>query len=163
MRQPALLAAALLLVTTALPAIAQTRLNDDASPRSQVQASKVTSEVGLPLEESPDAQFADARFGRIEFKLDTAAYIGREARVYFVVPHHIPSLLRPSGLTVSWRGSGDFRSGSARPGERQLVWTGRINEATLSTSLDVTMRVDLTAVADSEQDGLGFEPYFEIE
>ena len=157
------LTAVLLLGAALLPAAAQTRLNDDASPRNQVRATTVTSDTGLPLEQSPEARFADARFGRIEYKLDTEAHIGKDVRVYYAIPADIRGLLRPAGLTVSWRGAGGFRSGSLHAGERQLVWSGRITEPFLTTSLEVTMRVDLSAVTSTQEQGIGFEPYFEIE
>jgi hypothetical protein len=70
-------------------AAAQARLDDSTSPRAQVQSLQILSERGRRLDApSPDAapQYAIARFGEVEYRLATAPYIGRQARIYYVIP-----------------------------------------------------------------------------
>src|SRR6185295_10074084 len=103
------------------------RLDDSTSPRSQVQSLQILSEHGRRLDApSPDVvpQYAIVRFGNVAYRLATAAFVGRQARIYYVIPSLIPGLRAPTGLKVDWRTSGLFAEGSARGGERRLVWSG---------------------------------------
>lgn len=144
---------------------AQQRLDDSASPRSQVAAVRVVSETGQPIEHSLQARRAIAHFGLVEYRLATAAYLGRQARIHFVVPALVPGLSRPSALLVRWRAQGDWASGSAHAGERLLVWNGTVREAFMNTRFDLVMELDLAGVhvgAGSEPQ-LGLSSYFDIE
>lgn len=139
------------------------RLDDSASPRARVQAPEVLSEHGRPLSDDADARFAFIRFGRVEYKLVTARHVGRRARIYLVVPAHIPGLRSPSALRVDWRGNGLFSDGSAAAGERRLVWNGTVRSAWMTESLDLGARVDLRELSLPPGGTLGFESFFEIE
>ena len=81
-----------------VPASAQQvfTLDDSASPRSRVDAR---------LEDSPLQQrsgpIVHVRFGRIDYRLATAAYMGRRARIFYVLPPVINGLLSPAGLPCS--------------------------------------------------------------
>ena len=152
---PQLLLAACALA--ALPALALTeRLDDSASPRSQVSA---------PLQwsaDAGDASLATART-RIEYRLATARYLGKPARVYFVLPALVPGVLSPSALQMEWRTQGLLGPGRARLGERVLVWTGTVSGPWLSDTLDLTVQLNPSALRLSAGMPLRFEPYFEIE
>jgi hypothetical protein len=147
-------------------ALARTeRLDDSASPRAVVTAPPMLSEFGQPLNvapRGPEPQYGIVKFGRIDYKLATAKYIGKAARIYFVIPVAIPGLRSPMGLRVDWLGNGTFASGSARPGERTLVWTGTVREAFINEGLNMTMQVELRQLLRASS-GLAFESYFEIE
>lgn len=147
-------------------AVARTeRLDDSASPRAVVTSPPMLSEFGQPLSAAvrgPQPQYGIVKFGRIDYKLATARYIGKPARVFFVVPASIPGLRTPMGLRVDWVGNGVFASGSARPGERTLVWTGTVREAFINEGLTMTMQVELNQLLRASS-GLAFESYFEIE
>ena len=139
------------------------RLDDSASPRSRVQARVVLSDEGRPLADSQRPTFAQVTFGRVDYKLSTGRYVGRQARIYYVVPAFIAGLRSPAGLLVEWRGSGLFASGRARPGERSLVWSGVVPGPWMSEGLDLAFRVDLRELQLQRDGRFGFESYFEIE
>lgn len=156
------------LATLPLAAAAQgTRLDDSLSPRPQIVAPRVLSEHGRPLDDmapgTPVPQYGISRFGPIEYRLATGPYVGKRARIYFVVPALVQGLRSPSGLRMSWHGSGRFADGSARGGERRLVWTGVVREPVMRETLDLTMEVRLADLMLRPQGALSVESYFEIE
>lgn len=155
-------AAAILLALAAAAAGAAERLDDSASPRSRVPARVVLSDEGRPLVASRNPTRASVQVGRVEYRLATARYAGRHARIYFVVPAFIPGLRTPSALRVDWQGAG-FASGSARGGERVLVWSGVVPGAWIQEALDLHFEVDLRELLLQADGQFGFEPYFEIE
>jgi hypothetical protein len=141
------------------------RLDDSASPRGIVTSPPMLSEFGQPVGAAvrgPAPSYGIVKFGRIDYRLATAKYIGKAARIYFVIPVAIPGLRSPMGLRVDWLGNGTFASGSARPGERTLVWTGTVREAFINEGLNMTMQVELRQLLRASS-GLAFESYFEIE
>ena len=154
---------AALVLALAGAAQAADRLDDTASPRKRVPAQVVLSNEGRPLQDSLDPVTASVKFGRIDYRLATARYVGRQARIYYVIPVQIEGLRSPAGLRVDWRGLGRFASGSARPGERRLVWSGQVRDAWLNESLDLNWEVDLRELQLPRGGQLGFEAYFEIE
>lgn len=139
------------------------RLDDSASPRSRVAPQMTLSDEGRPLAESLAPRSATVRYGRIEYRLATASFVGRQARIYLVVPTNIPGLRAPAGLQLVWQGSGRFTSGSARPGERRLVWAGVVPAAWMQESLDLTLELNLAYFQPPTNNMVGFESYFEIE
>lgn len=154
----------LALAMSGLPAAAQPqRLDDAASPRPRVAAAVVLDEAGRPLEASPFAQRAQMRFGRVEYRLATAAYVGRQVRISYVVPALIQGLRSPQGLRVEWQGLAPLASGSARPGERVPVWSGQVTGPWTHFALDLTAHVDLRELALRNHQPFAFECYFDIE
>ncbi len=139
------------------------RLDDSASPRARVEPQLVMADDGRPLSQSLAARTAHVQFGRIDYRLATASYVGRDARIYYVVPANIPGLRSPSGLQLTWQSQGSFASGSARPGQRTLVWSGKIRDAWFSESFMLNMQVQLAELIPSPRPALGFESYFEID
>lgn len=139
------------------------RLDDSASPRSRVAPQMTLSDEGRPLAESLAPRSATVRYGRIEYRLATASFVGRQARIYLVVPTNIPGLRAPAGLQLVWQGSGRFTSGAARPGERRLVWSGVVPGAWMQESLDLTLELNLAYFQLPANNTVGFESYFEIE
>ena len=142
------------------------RLDDSTSPRTQVQSVQVLSEHGRRLDApAPDVapQYAIVRFGNVDYRLATAPYVGRQARIYYVVPATIPGLRTPTGVKVEWRTRGLFTAGAARGGERRLVWSGVVREAFMTESLELTMQFRLADVIARAGASLSFESYFEIE
>ncbi|TWO66167.1 hypothetical protein FN976_26710 [Caenimonas sedimenti] len=142
---------------------APVRLDDSASPRYRVGAQVVLAENGRRLAEMPLAKTAEVRFGRVDYKLATAAYLGRKARIFYVVPANVPGLRAAQGLRADWRGLGRFAGGSAFAGQRQLVWNGTISEPWMVESIELTAHVDLQQVRWARDGHFAFEAYFEIE
>lgn len=139
------------------------RLDDSASPRNRVVSQSVLGDQGQLLTNSASGTLVTLKFGRIDYKLATTKFIGKHARIYYVVPLAIAGLRSPVGLKVEWRGHGTFSNGQAKPGERRLVWTGTVHEAWMTEGLDVTMQVDLREIRLPPGANFGFESYFEIE
>ena len=132
------------------------RLNDSSSARSQLSA-PLRSAAG-----AGDTNLATART-RIEYRLATARYTGKSARVYFVIPALVPGVVNPSALQLEWRGQGLLGQGRARLGERVLVWTGTVPGPWLTDTLDITLQLDPSGMRLPAGMPLRFEPYFEIE
>lgn len=139
------------------------RLDDSASPRSRVESQTVLGDQGRLITGPTQPTMITLKFGRINYKLATAKFMGKQARIYYVVPPAIAGLRSPAGLKVEWRGNGIFSNGQARPGERNLVWTGTIRDAWMVEGLDVSMLVDLREIRLPPGATFGFESYFEIE
>lgn len=142
------------------------RLDDSASPRSQVTAPPMLSEQGQPLDRyiaGPAPTVGIVKFGRVEYKLATARFVGKQARIFYVIPPAIVGLRSPAGMRVEWRGSGLFADGVARPGQRTLVWSGPVRDTFMSEGLDLTLRIDLRELQLRPGAGLAFESFFEIE
>jgi len=145
-----------------MPLMAFERVDDSASPRSIVSPQVVLSEKGARLEDSLDASTAIVRYGRVEYRLAMGRYMGREIRLYYAVPMNIPGLRSPGNLRVHWQGYG-VADGSARPGDRALVWTGAVREPWMNVALDLTFDLDLREFDLPSRAGVGFESYFEVE
>lgn len=139
------------------------RLDDSASPRSRVASQTNLGDQGRLVANNPAASTATLKFGRVNYKLATAKYAGKQARIYYVVPLGIVGLRSPVGLKIEWRGNGIFSNGQARPGERTLVWTGIVHDTWMTEGLDLTMQVDLREIRLPPGANFGFESYFEIE
>jgi hypothetical protein len=143
------------------------RLDDSASPRSRVSPQWVTGPDGRALRDVnpqlPAPSSALLKFGRVDYKLSTAAYLGKKARIYYVVPAAIEGLRSAAALQVNWPAGKLFAAGTARPGERALVWTGTVGQAWMVDALDLSMQVNLRELRLPPNGQLGFESYFEIE
>jgi hypothetical protein len=58
---------------------------------------------------------------RLSVRLDTRAYAGRQGRIYLVMPQDIGG-----ALAMHWQGRGALMPGRITPGERVLIFQGRI-------------------------------------
>lgn len=143
------------------------RLDDSASPRALVQSPNMVSEYGYPVNQyvpgAPVAQRGIVDFGRIEYRLATAPYVGRHARIYFVIPPLVSGLRSPQGLLVSWRSEGNFASGSGRPGDKVQVWSGLVRDAYMSEAIALRMDFALRDMLAQASKGISLECFFEIE
>lgn len=160
-----LVAAGMFAWLAAVPGMASAlveRLDDSTSPSSQVRA---PTDDNSPIT-APGASYSPivrVAFGRVHYRLATARYMGRQARIYYVLPMAIPGLRSPAGLQVSWRTNGLFAGGTGRPGDRVPVWSGTVRDAWITESLDLTWQVDVRELRLTRGMPLGFEAYFEIE
>lgn len=139
------------------------RLDDSASLRGLIEAPVVLSEQGKPLADTLDARSAHVHFGQVAYRLSTAAYVGRQVRIFYVIPQGIPWLRSPSGMTVEWRPGAQLAGGTAHPGERRPVWSGIIQTPWFSDAIDLSWQVDLSQVDFRSGARFGIEAYFEIE
>lgn len=153
----ALFAALCVNINAAVHAATTERLDDSLSPRSSVAPMLATTNGSVFDGAAPTE--GSMQFGWVEYRLNTAKFIGKAARIYYVVPAAIINLRSPRGLRVDWRGRNVFSSGSARPGERVLVWSGVVKSVRMEDALDLKMVVLLSEM----QSAIRFESYFEIE
>ncbi|WP_295527621.1 hypothetical protein [uncultured Pseudacidovorax sp.] len=133
------------------------RLDDSSSPRARVPAM-----LDLGARE-PGTPYAWVTFRGVEYRLATAAYAGRRARIYHVVPAFVSGLRSPAGLLVEWSGGGAFAAGSAMAGERRLVWAGVVPGPWLVERLDLRLRLDLREWRPVGGRPFDVESYFDIE
>lgn len=139
------------------------RLDDSASIPSRVEARSVTTETGMPLAESVGAKFVISDFGLIKYRLATAIYKNKNAKIYYVIPSIIDGLRDPKALTVTWKSNGLFADGEGHAGDRKLVWAGIVTEDWIEEAFNLRMQVELAQLRLSQGQGFGFESYFEIE
>ena len=151
------LAALLLSAGLLAPAwAAVARLDDSASPRAHVS-------IDFRQAQPVDGNTLALPLGRVEYRLATAPYMGRSARIFYVVPPAIPGLRSPAGLQVIWRSQGTFAEGTARPGERVPVWNGVVKTPWMNETLELQLRIDPRLLNLGRGGALSFESYFEIE
>jgi hypothetical protein len=152
---------AMLLLTAGTPGLAQVlRLDDSASPRSRVQA---RPDPDLDADTAAASPHLTVRFDGIEYRLSTAPFVGRRARIFYVVPPFIPGLRSPAGMRVEWRTGGLFAPGTAGPGDRRLVWSGTVPGPWMSERFDLRVRLDRRELRPMPGGALDFESYFEME
>lgn len=142
---------------------AQMRLDDSASP---VQRFDVTSEwvVTETFDDdergSADTNAMIVRVTGVEYRLNTSAQRGKNARIYLVLPATMTGLKSPNAIRAEWRTRANlFSAGSITGGGRTLIYTGKINDAQIIQTFDYTIHLDASAVTQT----LAFRPYFEIE
>ena len=140
-------------------AAAATRLDDSLSPRQRVETTShwLYDGVGDWNEEQINALVADVR--AMEFRLNTAPYLGKTAEIYLTVPRHVIGLKVPTAMRVEWKTRGTFTPGSLVPGDRALVYRGKITESVMSDYFDFRIFLD----ARTSEGGIEFDPVFEIE
>lgn len=134
------------------------RLDDSASPRQRVA---VNPQWAYPEAEDSDDRLNTLRadIASYEVRLNTRAYVNRDAAIYLRLPLAIAGVRSPEGLRLEWQGRGRFVNGTARPGERALLFRGRIAEPMLTELIDIRLWLDGRHV----DGGFQFDPVFEIE
>ncbi len=152
---------AVLLLTVGTASVAQVhRLDDSASPRSRVQA---RPDPDIDADAGAASPHLTVRFDSVEYRLATAPFVGRRARIYYVVPPFIPGLRSPAGMRVEWRTGGLFAPGTAGPGDRRVVWSGNVPSPWMSERFDLRVRLDRRELRPVPGGALDFESYFELE
>ena len=152
-----------LLIMPTVAAALTVRLDDSASPRSRVAPQTTLSNEGRPLADSLEPRTATVNYGRVEYRLATGQFVGRQASIYLVVPPFVPGLKSPAGMRVVWRSNGLFSDGAARPTERRLVWTGTVPSPVMQETLDLSLELNLSEIQLPGGSNSGFEMYFEME
>ena len=132
------------------------RLDDSTSPRTLVR-------TPLSRAQSADGRIVQVPFGRVDYRLGTAPYVGQHARIFYVIPLGVSGLRSPDGLRVQWQSSGTFASGSGRAGDRVPVWSGIVRGPWIEASFELTWTLDANAWRLPAGMPLRFESYFEIE
>ena len=165
-----LLAGLALFLVAAPTAAAVERLDDSGSRHYAVLPQRTVltpaNASGVAFGDSlgaSQATGATLSFGRINYRLATAKYMGKRARIYLVIPQATNVVTTPAALKLEWRGTRAFASGAGHPGDRVLVWQGVVASAWLDEDVELTLHVDLRHLQNSARATAGFESYFEIE
>lgn len=141
--------AALLALTAAIPAPAQTYRVDDSA--SQVLGSTLRLKpAALPSRGAPMYMVA----GEIEVlvRLDVSPWQGRRGRIYMLLPQQ-PG--RP--VTATWTTRGRLLPGALRSGERALVYNGLIPAGRMEDTQRLRIEADGRQLRPSEQLEFTFE------
>jgi len=151
----------LLCITLLLPrSLLAERLDDSLSPRQQYDIDldwkymQHTDDLG---EGDFNALVAHAR--RVEVRLNTAPYTGRQARIYIRLPLNVRGTADSTALRMSWTTNGDFASGSLTAGNRSKLFEGEITRDIMGDIFDFTFEIDARQVYNT----LRLQPVYEIE
>ena len=156
LRRLVLAAAALSFASSAL---ASTKLDDSLSPRQRIDVVThwLYDGVGDWNADQINALVADVH--AMEFRLRTAAFVGRNAEIYLSVPLQVPGLRSPTAMRIEWTTRGVFSPGAVVPGNRALVYRGKITAAVMSDFFDFRIYLD----ARKWERSIEFDPVFEID
>ena len=157
MRRAALLLAAACAWAGAAPAAS--RLDDSLSPRQRVETTARWLYDGTGDWNEDQVNALVARVSSMQFRLRTAPYVGKDASIYLSIPLQVKGLKVPGGMRVEWTTRGNFASGSLIPGNRALIWRGKITEPVMSDYFDFNVYFD----ARNWERGIEFDPVFEID
>jgi hypothetical protein len=136
------------------------RLDDSLSPRRQIDL-----DLQWKYQVNPDS-LSDAEFNAVtaqarnlDTRLDTSAYVGSEARIFLELPILVRGLDNPSSLLLSWTTGGLFNAGRVTPGNRALIFEGRITQPVMRDTITFTFELDARHL----HQPLRLEPVYEIE
>ena len=137
---------------------APVRLDDSLSSQQRVVMRQEWRDAYPNQGHRPDLMTVLAR-ASVEVRLKTEAYVGRNARVFLVLPTLANTGALPADLRIEWRTRGAMRAGIAAPGTRTLVFEGRIGAPVIGDWFDFYVTADSRALGSNVQ----FEPYFDLE
>jgi hypothetical protein len=83
----------------------------------------------------------------------------QQAQIFMTMPVQIPGLDVGGGLEFSWVTRGRFLNGTARPGDRVLIFEGLVSEPVLTDFLNLVITIDARRMLGAVR----FDPLFEIE
>ena len=148
----------LLAIAVCAPAFAE-RLDDSLSPRQRIDVTPrwLYDGYGDWTEDQTNALVADV--SAMEFRLKTHAYVGKTVQIFLGVPRLVKGLRSPSAMRVEWKTRGKFSPGSLLPGDRALVFQGKITDSLMADFFDFRIYLDGRYI----ERGLEFDPVFEIE
>lgn len=150
---------AVALLALAATAEAATKLDDSLSPRQRVETTARWRYDGAGDWNEDQVNALVAQVSAMQFRLRTAPYIGKNAEIYLTIPQHVVGLKVPNAMRVEWTTRGTFAPGAVIPGNRALVWRGKITEAVMSDYFDFSIYFD----ARNWERGIEFDPVFEID
>lgn len=83
----------------------------------------------------------------------------QQAQIFMLMPAQIPGLDIGGGLEMSWVTRGRFLNGTARPGDRVLIFEGVVSEPVLADFLNLAITLDARRMVGAVR----LDPVFEIE
>lgn len=136
------------------------RLSDSLSPQQQIniEFDWKHHNAGDELDVKEfNAVIAHAR--NVDTRLDTSDFADMQARIFLELPIQVRGLNSPQRLAVSWTTNGLFQNGEVTPGNRRLIFEGRITEPVMRDIFNFTFEVDARFLTEL----MRLEPVYEIE
>ena len=103
-----------------------------------------------------------AKLDNVELRLKIPAAFTtppQAVRIYMVLPVQVPGMQGSAGFNVRWRTRKVFQAGTARPGDRVLLYQGTVSSAVLSDFVSFKLTIDSAEMIGT----ISFEPSYEIE
>ena len=146
------------LLSTTVPA---ERLDDSLSPRQQInlQLDWKTSSIDPDKLDENVIHRVIAHASNVDTRLDTSKYLDKEVRIYLALPILVRGLSNPQGMNFSWTTNGLFLEGQLTPGNRQLIFEGRVTSPVMIDNFHFTFELDARYLTQT----LRLEPVYEIE
>ena len=155
--RPALL---LLLCLSVAPPASAERLDESLSIQQQFDLDlnwKQPHNTGQLDKRELNALTARAR--HVEIRLNTAAYVGQNGKIFISLPINIRGTADSTALRMSWTTNGLFSSGAVTAGNSSKLFEGEITEPVMIDVFDITFDIDARQVYND----LRFQPVFDIE
>ncbi len=151
----------LLLCSLLSAAVAAERLDDSLSPQQQfnLQLDWKTSSIDLGKLNQREIHRVIARVKNVDTRLDTSKYLGKEVRIYLSLPILIRGLNNPQGMDFSWTTNGLFLDGQLTPGNRQLIFAGKVARPVMVDNFNFTFEFDARDLTQT----LRLEPVYDLE
>jgi len=135
-------------------------LDDSQSPRKQFNVRFEWERQGNLSSVSKDEFFLlKANIPDVEVRLNTSNYIGKKARIYLALPSQVDGFNGTQGFSLAWKTTGIFDSGETSPGNRALIFEGRIESPLLTEFITFTLKLDANRLTGK----LRYAPIYEIE
>lgn len=140
-------------------------LDDTLSPQQNFTVDMALSsgelrEMIIALMNGDDTQQRQGKIPDVDVRLDTAAYVGKNARIYLTLQTPVNGLVSPESMLLSWQTSGVFGSGQVRPGQSTLVFQGVIQQPVSGDVFNFTLEFGTNSALPPS---FRFEPKYEIE
>ena len=137
------------------------RLDDSLSPQQQLNL-VLDWKTSPAASDNPDPGVFNrlvARASNVDTRLDTSKYLNKEVSIYLSLPILVRGLGNPHSLIFSWTTNGLFLDGQLRPGNRQLIFEGRVTQPVMIDNFHFTFELDARDLTQT----LRLEPVYEIE
>jgi len=95
----------------------------------------------------------------VDTRLDTSEFVDTQARIFLELPIQVRGLNNSQRLSVSWTTNGLFQDGEVTPGNRRLIFEGRITQPVMRDIFNFTFEADARFLTEL----LRLEPVYEIE
>jgi hypothetical protein len=135
-------------------------LDDSQSPRKTYNIQLQWAHQGNVSDlDRQEFQKLVARVPDVEVRLDTSNYVGQNVRIFLALPAQIDGLTSADGFTLSWKTQGLFSTGTTTPGNRALIFKGRLDTSQLIGFFTFKLNVDASRLTGK----LRYAPIYEIE
>lgn len=135
-------------------------LDDSQSPKKQYSVQFKWAHQGDVFELSKDDFYQlKACIPNVEVRLNTADYLGKQAKIYLELPQTIDGVSSTEGFSLTWETDRVFASGGTTPGNRALIFDGEIKSLIMTDLFTFTLKMNASHLTGK----LRYAPIFEIE